>query len=83
MELLLQNSTSVAKTDEIWQAVITVWKQMESATIAGGFVPAYRVAAKVITNKGKNKFLLDNSFHSSVRSDFYNTDEGIREKMTK
>ena len=83
MELLRQNSTSVAKTDEIWQAAITVWKQMESATIARGFVLAYRVAAKVIENKGRNKFLLDNLFHSSVRSDFYNTDEGIRKKMTK
>ena len=56
---------------------------MESATIARGFVLAYRVAAKVIENKGRNKFLLDNSFHSSVRSDFYNTDEGIRKRMTK
>ena len=83
MKLLRQNSTSVAKTDEIWQAATTVWKQMESATIARGFVLAYRVAAKVIENKGRNKFLLDNSFHSSVRSDFYNTDEGIRKKMTK
>ena len=83
MELLRQNSTSVTKTNEIWQAEITVWKQIESATSARGFVLTYRLAAKVIENKARNEFLLDNPFHSSVRSDLYNTDEGIRKIMTK
>ena len=56
---------------------------MESTTIAGIFILSYRVVKKEIQNKGRNTFLLDKLSHSSVGSDFDNTDEAIRNKYTK
>jgi hypothetical protein len=41
---------------------------------------AYRAAALVIEHKGSIEFLHEDSFHSGVRRDFFNTDKGIRRK---
>jgi hypothetical protein len=56
------------------------WRDLESCTIARGFALTYRVAAQVIKSKGSNKFLHEDSFHSGVRRDFFDTDKGIRRK---
>jgi hypothetical protein len=79
--LIRSSSTRSAKPDEIWNATSQVWHDLPSATIARGFVLAYRVAAKVIKHKGENKFLHDSSFHSGVRKDFYDTQRGIKPKQ--
>ena len=43
-------------------------------------VLAYRIAKKVIANKGDNTFLQKQDFHSKVRNDFYVTKDGIAKK---
>jgi hypothetical protein len=43
---------------------------MDSASIARGFILAYRIAQKVIDNAGTNTFLETQDFHSGVRDDF-------------
>jgi hypothetical protein len=53
---------------------------MQNSPIARGFALAYQVAAQVIKSKGNNKFLHEDSFHSGVRRDFFDTDKGIRRK---
>ena len=73
-------SNTQAPHDEIWEAASTVWKEMDSASIARGFVLAYRIAKKVIQYGGDNTFLQKQDFHSNVRSDFYNTPSGIAKK---
>jgi hypothetical protein len=55
-----------------------VWLQMGPPEIARGFILAFRIAQKVINNKGDNAFPQSRDFHSSVRSDFYDMSTGVR-----
>lgn len=79
-DLLRQHSGSVADAEPIWNAAKSVWTNMESATIARGYVLAYRIAEKVIKAKGSNAFLRQQDLHCGVRMDFANTDNGIQKK---
>jgi len=81
--MLRESLKSCAKPDAIWNAARQVWNDLPSSSIARGFILAYRVAGKVIENNGGNKFLHDNSFHAGVRSDFYNTDTGVKPVVYK
>ncbi len=75
-----QSATNTVQPDKIWVAVGKVWQDLESCIIALAFALAYRVAAQVIKSKGSNTFLLEDSFHSGVRRDFFDTDKGICRK---
>jgi hypothetical protein len=79
-DLLRLYSSSVADADEIWKAALNVWTNMESATIARGYLLAYRIANKVIQAKGSNAFLREKDLHCGVRNDFANTAKGITKK---
>jgi hypothetical protein len=70
-------SKGVAPPDEIWKAAEDVWTNLDSATIARGFLLVYRILEKVIQHNGSNEFLRDKEFHSSVRKDFQSTAKGI------
>jgi hypothetical protein len=54
---------------------------MDSACIARGFILAYRIAQKVIDNAGTNTFLQTQDFHSGVRADFCETDDGVQKRV--
>jgi hypothetical protein len=71
-------SKGVAPPDEIWEAAEDVWSKLDSATIARGFVLAYRILGKVIEHKGSNEFLRTKEFHSNVRNDFQSTEKGVK-----
>jgi hypothetical protein len=47
----------MADPDKVWAAAKEVWDELPSATIARGFMLAYRIAKKVVDNKGSNCFL--------------------------
>jgi hypothetical protein len=70
-----RNGNSVADPEKVWEAAKEAWDELASATIARGFVLAYRIAKKVVDNKGSNTFLQGKggSLHSDVRCDFYET----------
>ena len=71
------------RPEKVWAAAKEVWDDLPSATIvARGFLLAFRIADKVVSNKGSNGFLQgkDGSLHSDVRRDFYETDKGIKKK---
>jgi len=57
-----------------------VLQQLDTATIAREFMLCYRVAGKVIADKGGNQFLHTKEFHSSVRNDFFDTETGVKKK---
>jgi hypothetical protein len=79
---LLQNySNKMAPPEAIWKTAESVWRHMDSASIAKGFVLAYRIAQKVIDNGGTNTFLQTHDFHSGVRADFLDTDDGVQKKV--
>jgi hypothetical protein len=78
--LIRESTDRCAKPDEIWNAAYIVWCDLPSATIARGFILAYRVAEKVVACKGENGFLHDSSFHSDVRKDFADTQKGVKPK---
>jgi len=78
--LIRESTDRCAKPDEIWNAAYRVWCDLPSATIARGFVLAYRVAEKVVKCKGENGFLHDSTFHSNVRKDFADTPKGVKSK---
>ena len=73
-------SNKMAPADEIWRVAEEAWREMESSTIARGFVLAYWLAEKVIKHKGTNEFLRGGDFHCSVPDHFINTDTGIKKK---
>ena len=79
--LLAEYSNSMAPTDEIWKHAEQVWNNLPSATIARGFLHAYRILQKVIDHKGDNNFLQSKDFHTGVSKDFIDTFHGIRKKM--
>ena len=80
--LLQQHSNRMAPNNEIWSAAEAVWRDLESSAIARGFILAYRIAEKVIKNKGTNTFLQTHDFHSGVRADFANTPDGVKKKIS-
>ena len=47
--LLLQHSNKMAPPEEIWKTVESVWRNMEYASIARGFILAYRIAQQLKT----------------------------------
>ena len=79
--LLQDYSNSCAPSAEIWKAAESVWSNLESAEIARGFLLAYRIAKKVIDNKGTNTFLQKREFHSDVRKDFADSTKGVVKKV--
>jgi hypothetical protein len=67
---LLQNySNKMPPAHEIWISAQAVWRSMDSACIARGFILAYRIAQKVIDNASTNTFLQTQDFHSGVRAE--------------
>ena len=54
------------------------WMKLDSATIARGFVLAYRILGKVIEHKASNEFLRTKEFHSNVHNDFQSTEKGVK-----
>ena len=80
-QLLTRYSNSMVPREEIWEGALSVWRDMDSASVARGFILAYRIAEKVIDNKGENTFLQSQDFHSGVRSDFCSTDTGVKKKI--
>jgi hypothetical protein len=78
--LLHNYSNKMAPREEIWKTAQTVWRELESASIARGYLLAYRIANKVIEYKGENTFLQKQDFHSAIRSDFYDTEEGCKKR---
>ena len=77
-----RNGNRMADPEKVWAAAKEVWDDLPSATIARGFNLAFRIAKKVVSNKGSNGFLQgkDGSLHSDVRRDFYETAKGIKKK---
>ena len=77
-DLLRQhNGKSVASREEIWAKAEEVWSELTSAKIARAHILAFRIAKRVIKEKGSNKFLSDSGLHQSVRSDFMETEKGV------
>ena len=64
----------------IWTNAESVWKELPNCNIASGYIQAYRIAKKVIEEKGDNKFLGFGSIHTNVTTDFYKTDNGMARK---
>ena len=80
--LITNSRNTIAKTDTIFDAAVEVWKELPSADIARSYVLAYRLASKVIKEKGDNRFLAGGNFHSDVRRDFIATKTGIRRRYS-
>ena len=78
--LWLRNGNGMADPDKVWEAAKEVWDDLPSASIAQGFILAFRCAEKIVRNKGSNSFLhgKDGSLHSNVRRDFCETANGIK-----
>ncbi len=79
--LLRNYSNKMAPREEIWKTAQSVWRDLESAAIARGYLLAYRIANKVIAYKGENTFLQTQDFHSGINSDFNNTALGCVKKV--
>ena len=79
--LLKEYSNKCAPRKEIWEAAERVWCDLDSASIARGFVLAYRITQKVIVYGGNNTFLQEHDFHSGVRDDFMDCPTGIVKKI--
>ena len=77
-ELLKEYSGSVVKQDKIWEAAVEVWKYLPSSTVARGFILAFRIAAKVMQEKGSNSFLKKGTLHANVQRDFVETATGVK-----
>ena len=76
-----EHSNKCASRDEIYAAAKIVWQQLESSVIARGFILAYRISKKVISNGGSNTFLQQPEFHSSVLADFMDTHNGVKKRV--
>jgi hypothetical protein len=76
------NGNRMADPDKVWAAAKEVWDDLPSAIIARGFILAFRIAEKVVKNKGSNHFLQgkEGSLQSDVRRDFYDTTKGVAKK---
>jgi hypothetical protein len=75
-KLLQKSSNRMATAEEIWSTAESVWKDMNSASIARGFTLASCIAQKVIDNGGTNTFLQTQNFHAGVLDDFLTTPDG-------
>lgn len=65
------------KCNEIWDCCVRVWKGLESATIARGFLHGWFILKKVVKHNGNNEFLLTKDFHIGVRENYANGPKGI------
>ena len=81
ISLLQQHSNKMAPPEEIWKIVESVYRNMDSTSIARDFILAYRIAQKFIDISGTNIFLHTQDFHSVVRDDFVETHDGLWKKM--
>ena len=81
--LLKDHCNKCASKEEIWKDAETIWKNLDLASIALGFILAYRIAAKVIANGGANAFLQQPACLSlwCFRDDFKDTDIGVVKKI--
>ena len=71
----------VLSEDEVWEAAVEVWDNLPNCKIAHGYVLSYRIAQKVIDNKGDNTFLgEEKGISCGVREDFHDTLCGVRRK---
>ena len=75
--LTRKTTSSVAKTDVIWENAVRVWDAMPAATIARSFVLAWRLAVEVVKEKGGNSFLEKGALHQNIKQDFNDTKNGI------
>ena len=76
-----QEGLKVLEEDEIWDAAEEVWRTLPECKIASAYVQAYRIAAKVIKEKGSNSFLgSGGSIHVGVGTDFIDMDDGLARK---
>jgi hypothetical protein len=56
-------------------------EELPNCKVASGYIQAYLIAEKVIKEKRDNKFLgVGRSIHTNVRTDFYETDNGLARK---
>ncbi|KAG7367978.1 transposase [Nitzschia inconspicua] len=79
--LLGEYSNTEAPAEEIWNAALSVWKDLPNSTVARGFILGKRILNEVIRSKGDNTFLTRKDFHSDVRHDFEDTFNGIKKKV--
>jgi hypothetical protein len=73
----------VLKENEIWSSAEEVWANLPSSKIASGFIQCHRIASKVISAQGDNKFVgnkTDNGIHCGIRKDFNETAMGFIER---
>jgi hypothetical protein len=69
---------------EIWKNAESMWKELPNCKVASGYIQAYRISEKVMKEKGDNKFLgAGGSIHTNVRTDFYETENGLARKDKK
>ena len=54
---------------------------MDLASIARGFILAYRIAQKLIENYVTNIFVQTQDFNSGVCDDFVETHDGVQKKV--
>ena len=79
--LLKAYSNKMAYAYEIWQSCESVWRELDSVSIDGGFILMHHISKKVIIHKGTNTFLKKIDFHSGVRNSFANTPDGVKPKV--
>ena len=79
-KLQIYNNTEGSKK-QIWDTVCDVWNSTASSEVARSFVLAYRVMQMIIRENGNNSWLAEGTPHCGVRSDFVDTDQGIRRKV--
>ena len=69
--------SKVLSPDEIWENAMQVWKKLPNSKIASAYIQAYRIAGKVIKEKGDNSFCgTTGDLHCGVREDFRERKEG-------
>jgi hypothetical protein len=74
------NSAVLVPVKRIWETCQSVFDALDSATIAKGFVLAYRMAQKVVKHGGGNEWVRTAESLLDVRKDFKETATGIVRK---
>jgi hypothetical protein len=77
---LERGGLKVLSEADIWKNAEGVCKELPKCKDASGFIQAYRIAEKVIKEKGDNKFLGVGGINTNVRTDFYEIDNGLDRK---
>ena len=78
--LRTHHGRSMPTKDQIWTHAKGVFWELASALIAMAFVQTYRVAGRVIEERGGNHFLNEGKVHVGVRKNFDVTPTGIKPK---